>query len=155
MQVKPIEVSLEESKSAENKELERGGYDCEFVEAPPAGLQTECAICLRILREPQMISCCSHRFCRSCIEPIKVDGKSCPLCKAINFDLMRDKALERSLKDLKVHCTNATSGCKWTGELRLLSEHLHINSISKAVVLLKLSVFTVVITFNDLHSSII
>ena len=131
MQVEPIDLSLEELKSAETKELERGGYDCKFVEEPPAGLQTECTICLQILREPHMISCCSHRFCRSCIESIKVDGKSCPLCKATDFDLMRDRGLERSLKHLNVHCTHAASGCEWTGELRLLSEHLHMNPKSE------------------------
>ena len=104
-----------------------GGYSCDFVERPPAVLQTECCVCLQILREPHMVSCCSHRFCKSCIDPIKAAGKCCPLCKTTAFKLMHDKELERSLKDFNVHCIHAENGCKWTGELRLLDEHLNVN----------------------------
>ena len=111
----------------------KGGYDCEFVEPPPAGLETKCSVCLLIYREPHMVRCCSHRFCHSCINPIKVGGKSCPLCKATTFELMHDKQLERSLKDLKVCCVHAESGCKWTGELRLLDNHLNVNPESKTL----------------------
>ena len=111
---------------AQTKDLE-GGYTCDFVEPPPAGLQTECSVCLQILREPHIVDCCCYRFCQSCIDRIKVAGKSCPLCSATTFELMHDKQLERSLKDLKVGCIHAESGCKWTGELRQLDEHLNVN----------------------------
>ena len=55
--------SGEESSSAEE---DRGGYDCEFVEQPPAAFQTECPICLHILREPCLISCpCGQKIVAS------------------------------------------------------------------------------------------
>ena len=107
------------------------GYTCDFAEPPPAGLQTECRVCLQILREPHLVSCCGNRFCQSCINPIKVCGKSCPLCNATTFTLVQDKQLERSLKDLEVHCIHAESGCKWTGELRRLDNHLNVNPESE------------------------
>ena len=40
---------------------------------------------------------------------------------------MPDKQLDRSLKDLKVHCTHAEKGCGWTGELRKLDKHFNEN----------------------------
>ena len=50
----------------------RGGYDCEFVEAPAAAFQTECPICLQVLKEPCVISCpCGQKICHECIEVIK------------------------------------------------------------------------------------
>ena len=36
-----------------------GGYDCEFLEPPQSVFQTKCLVCLQILKEPSLISCCS------------------------------------------------------------------------------------------------
>ena len=101
-----------------------GGYDCDFVEKPPSVIQTECSICLQILREPQLISCCGHSFCGVCIGRIKNDGKFCPLCNAEDFNLMRNKGLERSLNEFDVKCSYSEQGCCWVGKLGQLSKHL-------------------------------
>ena len=75
-----------------------GGYDCEFVEAPPAAFLTECPICLHVLREPCLISCpCGQKICRECVEQIKKENKPCPLCNLTDFTFMRDHGLERYL----------------------------------------------------------
>ena len=37
---------------------------------------------------------------------------------------MRDRKCERKIESLKVHCPNHNKGCKWTGELRNVEEHL-------------------------------
>ena len=115
-------------KAATQKELsyERGGFECELVQPPPAALlQTECSICLQILREPHLISCCGHSFCRRCIERIEKGGKVCPLCNSGDFSLMHNKGLERSLKELEVRCKYSTSGCEWTGKLGSYERHLN------------------------------
>ena len=101
-----------------------GGYDCDFVEKPTSAFQTECSICLQILREPQLISCCGHSFCGVCIGRIKNDGKFCPLCNAEDFNLMHNKGLERSLNELDVNCSYFEQGCCWVGKLGQLSKHL-------------------------------
>ena len=101
-----------------------GGYDCDFVEKPTSAFQTECSICLQILREPQLISCCGHSFCGVCIGRIKNDGKFCPLCNAEDFNLMRNKGLERSLNEFDVKCSYFEQGCCWVGKLGQLSKHL-------------------------------
>ena len=103
---------------------EAAGYDCEFVSPPPKVLQTECSICLLILREPHLTSCCGHCFCRVCVERIQNDGKPCPLCKENKFTTLRNKGLERALKELAVRCEHKGSGCSWNGELGGLDKHL-------------------------------
>ena len=34
------------------------GYDCSFVGPLPEDLQSECSICLHVLREPILVRCC-------------------------------------------------------------------------------------------------
>ena len=106
-------------------EENHGGHDCNFVEPPPEAFQTDCPICLLILKEPCLISCCGHKFCRECIERMTKDAKPCPLCKEPNFTYMRDLGLERSLKELEVWCSHKKDGCEWRGKLGKLEEHVN------------------------------
>lgn len=104
-----------------------GFYDCEFVETPPQSLQTECPVCLSVLRDPYQATCCGYSFCKACIEKIKAGRAPCPCCKAEDFDTFEDKRLRRSLYAFKVRCTNKKKGCEWEGELGQLEEHLNAN----------------------------
>ena len=42
-----------------------GGYDYEFVSEPPDELK--CSVCLLVVRDPSLTSCCGKHFCQSCI----------------------------------------------------------------------------------------
>ncbi|CAI8000654.1 TNF receptor-associated factor 4, partial [Geodia barretti] len=107
---------------------DRGGYDCKFVEPPPAAFQTDCPICLHVLREPCVISCpCGQKICRQCVEQIKEDDKPCPLCNKTDFTYLRDYGLERSLGEFEVWCSHKKEGCIWTGKLGEYEQHLHQN----------------------------
>ena len=101
------------------------GYECEFVEPPQKQFQSECPICLQILREPHLISCCGHSYCEACIERVGKDGKPCPLCNEPGFTTMANKGLKRTLHEFRVHCPHRLSGCEWEGELGRLDEHLN------------------------------
>ena len=103
------------------------GYDCEFVENPPKIVQSECPICLQILRDPFQVDCCGYAFCQVCIEQAKADDKPCPCCKAENYEKFGDKRLKRTLYEFKVYCTNKQQGCQWKGELGQLDNHLNSN----------------------------
>ena len=108
------------------------GYDCEFVDDVPKEIQSDCSICLLILREPYLVQCCGNRFCRACLERITkvvaIRKASCPLCKQTMTAAMPDKQLERTLKEKVVYCSNKASGCTWTGELGQLEDgHLKAN----------------------------
>ena len=111
----------------------QGGYDCEFVDGPPKDLHSECSICLMVLRQPYLVDCCGHHFCKACLEGVSEGKKVCPLCKHESFTAIPNKGLERVLNEKNVYCTNMKAGCDWSGELRQLDSHLNVNGESLAV----------------------
>ena len=73
------------SSGVKNKRHElQEGFDCIFVEEPPKHLQTDCSICMCVLKNPYLVDCCGISFCQSCIKPIQDDSKPCPVCN-VNF----------------------------------------------------------------------
>ena len=109
------------------------GHDCDFIGGPPKELHWQCSICLLTLRQPYVVDCCGHHFCKACLDgatEVNVIGRTrCPLCKQ-EFTSMPNKGLERELNQRKVYCTHKKSGCEWTGELRELDSHLNDRSAS-------------------------
>ena len=101
------------------------GFECEFVELIPKAFQTECPICLLVLREPYQATCCGKSSCKECIESVKVRNNRCPTCKAEDFFSYPNLGLQQSLYDFRVYCTYKSKGCEWTGELRELDNHLN------------------------------
>lgn len=102
----------------------QGGYECSFVKPVHDDLQSECSICLHVLREPYLVGCCGYRFCRTCIEPLQKKSRHCPLCKE-TFTSFPDKQLERILNEKLVYCPHKETGCKWEGKLAALEGHLN------------------------------
>ncbi len=119
-------VSLRPARRSRSVKYQ-SGYDCEFVTPPPSVLQSECSVCLLIMREPHLISCCGQNYCRQCIHQVLDKNKPCPLCKATPFTVLHNKGLERSLVQMEVRCSNHKLGCPWTGELRDYERHLNLN----------------------------
>lgn len=98
-----------------------GGHDVDFVE--PLQSVYECPVCLLALKEPMILSCCGIKVCYTCINPIKLASKGCPLCRE-DFDTMLEKQLSRKVLGLMVYCTYKSKGCDWSGELRGLDKHM-------------------------------
>ena len=86
----------------------------------------ECPICEAALKDPQQ-TVCGHRFCTTCLEPIRNDETSftCPICRdeLEPTQIFPDNAIKRKVMSLKVKCDLHESGCKWEGELRQLDDH--------------------------------
>ena len=101
------------------------GFECQFVERPPQAFQTDCPICLQVLREPHQVTCCGKSYCRECIEPVKDGYQDCPTCNRPNFEMFHNLGLQQSLYDFQVYCSHKSKGCEWTGELRELDNHLN------------------------------
>ena len=101
----------------------KGGYDYDFVTAPPKSL--ECPVCLMTFRDPHVISCCGNEFCQLCIERVQRDGKPCPLCNELNFTTFLHKKLVREVNGLVVRCPQKELGCEWEGELGQVEQHLN------------------------------
>ena len=107
-------------------EEHKSGFECQFVEEPPRSLQSECPVCLQILRDPYQTTCCGYAFCKPCIDCVERDNKPCPCCNK-QFNKFEDKRLKKSLYDFKVQCPNTKQGCEWVKELRELDNHLNLN----------------------------
>ena len=103
------------------------GYDCAFIHEPPDSTQTDCPVCLLVLRQPHQVSCCGYTFCRACIDALRLRDAPCPTCTATEFFVFEDKRLQRSLFSLKVYCSRRGEGCEWSGELGMLERHLNAN----------------------------
>ena len=101
------------------------GYDCEFVERPPAQVQCECPVCLLVLRDPQQVKCCGNSFCKVCIDHVVKDGTPCPTCNGVAFSIFPNQGLRRTLGGFRVCCSNKDEGCEWVGELGDLERHLN------------------------------
>ena len=97
----------------------------QFLEAP--GDDFKCPICLEILQEPHLTTCCgNHHLCKVCMDKVKEANGRCPLCKEKPFNGFIDKRFERQLHELKVYCIYRPKGCEWVGNLGKLDQHLSI-----------------------------
>ena len=98
------------------------GFSYDFTSSPPEDLT--CPICLSVLRDANLISCCGNHFCEACIALVKSSRKPCPLCKEKKFTLMLDKKVCRKVKQLEVKCPHSSQGCEWVGELSVVEKHI-------------------------------
>ena len=96
-----------------------------FVKELPEHVEIECPVCLNILTDPHLVSCCGHNFCGSCIERVKASNGSCPMCKEKKYQSFIDKKCSRIINGLEVYCSNKEKGCQWKGELKNMSTHLN------------------------------
>ena len=96
-----------------------------FVNKLPEHIEIECPVCLNILVNPHLVSCCGHNFCEDCIERVKASNGACPMCKERSFQVMVNKGHLRIINGLQVYCTNRRRGCQWKEELKNLSTHLN------------------------------
>lgn len=96
--------------------------DYDFVE--PLLDEHNCSVCLDVLKEPHLTTCCGRHFCRACLQRVVEDGKPCPLCKEDGFLAVIDKSIERRILSLKVRCPHKELGCQWVGEMRDRRGHL-------------------------------
>lgn len=108
------------------------GYDCEFLNPAPTLIQTECSICLQILRDPHLIGCCGHNYCKTCIQQISKNNRPCPLCGEEEYGVLSNKGLMRSLRDLEVVCSKKSLGCPWSGKLGQFDAHLNEDYTSES-----------------------
>ena len=96
-----------------------------FVKEVPDELK--CPLCLDVLNVPTLTSC-GHHFCNGCIQSVfSIAGTAveCPVCRQNNPTTMIDRATERRINGLKVHCSNKLEGCTWIGEKVEVEKHTH------------------------------
>ena len=95
-----------------------------FLKELPEHLEIECPVCLNILTDPHIVSCCGHNFCGSCIERVQASNGSCPMCNEEEYQVVVNKERLRIINGLEVYCSNKEKGCQWKGEWKNMSTHL-------------------------------
>lgn len=88
-----------------------------------------CPIChCSVQREAHLTRCCGHHFCFQCIDPLRREGKNCPMCRKSPLEIFPNKERQRMINALQVHCSwgQESSGmiCKWEGKLCQLAKHV-------------------------------
>ena len=103
---------------------EYGGYDYEFVDKLDPKFY--CLVCQDVLRDPQLTGCCGQHYCASCLEEYDSTNynNTCPHCRESDYDCMSNKQLQREIDSLRIYCINHSQGCRWTGQLTALTQHL-------------------------------
>ena len=96
-----------------------------FVNAvPPSFL---CSLCNELMKFPCHVNCCQTRFCQECVGRIKQMERPCPHCEERNFLVISDRTdfeIKGEIDSMKVFCPMRKNGCKWTGRLESLDDHL-------------------------------
>ncbi|XP_019861337.1 PREDICTED: TNF receptor-associated factor 5-like, partial [Amphimedon queenslandica] len=84
-----------------------------FVEDLPKHMEIECLVCLKLLTDPHIVSCCGHNFCGSCIERVKTSNGSCPMCNEKEYQAIPDKKCSRIINGLEVYCKKREGECQY------------------------------------------
>ena len=100
-----------------------GGYDLDLVDDSVAE-EYRCPICLLVIKQPMLTSCCGYHFCQNCIQPILESNTSCPMCKSEGFSVMLNKHYQRKIDEMVIRCSHKKEGCEWSGPISNFQDHL-------------------------------
>ena len=105
--------------------MAEGGYDNDFLEPPPD--RVICKICHLPCCEAEKSRCCGHVFCKEDLEKLKSSSRdyACPMCRVKPLKTYPDLAIDREINELRIYCPYSRDGCKWSGELVHLEDHLN------------------------------
>ena len=100
----------------------KASYRYQLVTLPPPD-DVVCPICLDIVVEPHLLTCCGQHLCKGCSKDLI--GSPCPLCRDISHQIVPDRYFERNILNcLPVCCEKFEEGCKWEGELGARAKHM-------------------------------
>ena len=129
--VVPISANHSGSQACAARERENQTWD--FVEDHDDEGMFLCKICMGVLEDPHLITCCGECICKRCIDHhlLRVSSmsdnrmKSCPFCRKDDFKLIENFDLKKSIYKLKVFCLYRKRGCMWSGKRSEGEAHLH------------------------------
>ena len=110
-----------------NTPAARARFDVRFLEKPPDDCC--CPICLSVMSDPHLTSCCGQHYCQDCITRILLMGQPCPICKEQEFSTLFDRQLRNRISVLDVYCPMESKGCRWQGKYEELEPHLSVGKM--------------------------
>lgn len=94
----------------------------EFVETPREDFF--CPVSMELLLDAKQTSCCGSHLSAEMAEKLEEGMKPCPMCNSQAVNTVKDLYFRRLVGEVKVYCSNKSTGCKWEGEVRSLERHL-------------------------------
>ena len=101
------------------------GHQCEFL--AETSEEYHCKRCQCVARELSIAVCCGLHYCLECLSPYHQAGQPCPGCGQEQFGIMPHVRYQRSILALEVRCSMKERGCRWTGKLQDLEDHLDVD----------------------------
>ena len=113
--------------------METEEKDYSFIE-PPSG-DFFCPVTYDLLLQPHLTLCCGKHLSQEATTKIQREGRPCPLCNEPQWSTLRNKCLQRQVRELRVFCRHEDRGCGWQG--KLFDLEYHVQSCPKKDVPLK------------------
>jgi len=93
----------------------------------PLPSHLECEICLDVLDDPVMTTCCGQSYCKECVRKLRY--KVCPHCRG-TIETFPDKKSVRLINELQIQCPyHIDNKCQWKGAASELLNHLKVCEI--------------------------
>ena len=87
-----------------------------------------CPISMKLLVNANQTSCCGTHISEDVANKMEKEKKPCPFCRKV-LKSHNDLYFRRLVSQVKVFCSKKSLGCKWTGELNQLQNHLKHSSV--------------------------
>ena len=88
--------------------------DTEYVFSQHVPQYAQCPICLGILQNAVVTSCCHAAFCLDCCEKANQASRRCPICRHEGYQHARDEFIDKQVVgNILAKCCR----CRWTGYL--------------------------------------
>ena len=110
-------------KEAANPEV--AILDLTFIHSIPKDFV--CLLCDQIMNDPCHLTCCNAKYCKKCVERMRIQTLPCVKCQSQTYSVdtdKKDRELEMAIFDLQVYCPLKAQGCPWNGRLGDLEDHL-------------------------------
>ena len=95
-----------------------------FLEPSSPLEEFECCLCMKMIMDSALSSCCGQHFCHSCIQNALAVNSVCPVCNKASIVVIQDKRRRRKMECLSVGCKRREEGCGWEGTWEELDHHI-------------------------------
>eukprot|EP00731_Ephydatia_muelleri_P007194 Em0003g1442a len=85
-----------------------------------------CLVTKDVLLEPHLTLCCGAHLSKQVAEQFKAENRPCPNCGDTELSTVLDKSVQKKVLELRIRCSNRSSGCPWQGSVAELDAHLAV-----------------------------
>lgn len=129
----PSQEHIAVQRKVNNSEFDWDSFEWDYVDNVEEMQGIACGVCLSVLEDPQLLSCCGDQLiCKHCLQRSHDRNKKlkqspqCPFCRSENFKIIPEANVRIAISRLKVRCPQTGDGCKWVGIKQEAKQHLEV-----------------------------